>query len=118
MRFLYSVFIVAVLSAAAAYFLPWWSVAVVCFLAAMFMKQSGGRAFLMGFCGVGLQWLTIALLSDVANDHILSSRMASLFHLPSYVLFIAVTVFIGGLVGGLAALAGALLSPKAAVRQV
>jgi hypothetical protein len=102
MRFLYSILIVAVLSAVAEYFLPWWSMAVVCFLVAIFMKWSGRKSFLMGFCGVGMLWLILALLRDVA-----------LFHLPNYGLFILVTVIIGGLVGGLAAWAGALLSPKA-----
>lgn len=114
MRFLYSILIVAALSAVAEYFLPWWSMAVVCFLVALFMKWSGGRSFLMGFCGAGMLWLTLALLRDVANEHILSARMASLFHLPNASLFIVVTVVIGGLVGGLAAWTGALLAPRSA----
>ncbi len=114
MRFLYSILMVGVLSAVAEYFLPWWSMAVVCFLVALFMKWSGGKSFVMGFCGVGMLWLILALLRDVANEHILSARMASLFHLPNSALFILVTVVIGGLVGGLAAWAGALLSPRSA----
>ncbi len=112
MRFLFSVLIIALLSAGAEFLLPWWSCAVVCFLVALFARQSGGRAFLIGFLGVGIFWLVAALLHDVANEHILSTRMAALFKLPNYWLFILVTVFIGGLVGGMAAWVGATLKPN------
>lgn len=111
MRFFLSVLLVTLISALAEYFFPWWSVAVVSFLAALLVGGKPGKAFLMGFFGVGLLWLTDALLHDIANEHILSTRMASLFHLPNYTLFIVVTVLIGGLVGGLSARAGALLKP-------
>jgi len=114
MKFILSIILVALLSAAAEYFLPWWSIAVVCFLVSLFVKQTGRRAFLMGFLGVGIFWLVAAMMHDVPNEHILSARMATLFHLPNYALFILVTVIIGGLVGGLAAWTGALLRPKAA----
>jgi hypothetical protein len=65
--------------------------------------------------GIGLLWLGWALWADMANDHILSSKMAALFKLPNYILFIVVTVFVGALVGGLSALSGALV--KRAVAQ-
>jgi len=112
MRFIFSVILIVLLSAVAEYFLPWWSCAVVCFLVALFVQQGGGRAFLMGFCGVGILWLIAALIHDIPNEHILSTRMAALFHLPNYSLFIVVTVFVGGLVGGLSAWAGALMGAK------
>jgi hypothetical protein len=113
MRFFSGVILIAILSAAAEFFLPWWTCALVCFLVALLIRQGAGRAFLMGFCGVGLLWLIAALLHDLANAHILSSRMALLFKLPNYGLFIVVTVFVGALIGGLAASAGALLKPRA-----
>ena len=112
MRFFLLVILIAILSASVEHFLPWWSVAVVAFVVAVFAKQRPGRAFLGGFCGIGLCWLVAALLHDISNEHILSTRMAALFHLPNYALFIAVTVFIGGLVGGLSAWAGALIRPR------
>ncbi len=109
MRFLLSVILIGLLSAVAEAFLPWWSVAVVSFLVAVLMGGKGGWAFLMGFLGISLFWLAAVLLQDLPNEHILSNRMAVLFHLPDYKLFIAVTVFVGGLIGGLSAWAGALL---------
>ncbi len=109
MKFLITVVTIAVLSGIAEQFAPWWSVAVVAFIVSLFLVQRPGKSFLAGFCGVALCWLSIALFLDVANEHILSSRMAGLFHLPGYGSFMAVTVCLGGLVGGLAAWAAALI---------
>ena len=115
MRFLLSIILIAFLSAGSEFILPWWSCAVVCFLVALFARQSSGRAFIMGFLGVGIFWLVAALFHDVANDHILSTRMAALFKLPNYGLFIVVTALIGGIVGGLSSYTGSLLKPKKSV---
>ena len=112
MRFLLSVILIALLSAAAEYYCPWWMVAIAAFVVSAFIRQKPGAAFLAGFSGIGLFWLTACVIHDCANGHILSTRMAALFHLPNYSLFIAVTVLVGGLVGGLSAWAGALVRPK------
>lgn len=112
MRFFAAVISIFLFSAIAEWFLPWWMVAVVAFIVAFVITLKPGKAFLAGFAGVAICWLTAALVRDVPNDHILSTRMAALFHLPGYTLFIVVTIFIGGLVGGLAAWAGALLNKK------
>jgi hypothetical protein len=111
MRFLLGMILMIILSAVAEYYLPWWTIAVVCFVVALFSGQGAGKAFLMGFCGIAIFWLAMALLHDIPNEHILSARMAALFKLPNYALFICVTVLIGGLVGGLSAWAGALIAP-------
>lgn len=103
-----AIILIAVLGAVAEYFLPWWSVAVIAFLVSWLIGLKPGKAFLAGFLGIAIFWLIAALCHDIPNDHILSRRMATLFHLPGYGLFIIVTVFIGGLVGGIAAWAGAL----------
>jgi len=112
MRFLLSIILIALLSAVAEHFFPWWTIGVVSFVVSASISQKPGKAFLMGFYGIALFWLVAAMLHDIANDHILSTRMAALFHLPGYWLFIAVTILIGGLVGGLSALAGALMRPQ------
>ena len=109
MKFFLGVILIAVLSAQAEYFLPWWTIAVVAFLVSLMLGFKPGKSFLLGFLGVGLCWFSFAMLHDYSNEHILSTRMAVLFKLPNYGLFILVTVFVGGLVGGLASWAGALL---------
>ena len=112
MRFIIGVILIIILSAVAEYYMPWWTIAIACFAVSFFSGQRPGRAFLMGFTGIAIFWLAVALMHDIANQHILSTKMAALFHLPNYALFICVTVFIGGLVGGLSAWSGALLIPK------
>jgi hypothetical protein len=112
MRFFLMVVLIVVFSAVAEYFLPWWTIAVVSFLVSLIVGGKAGSSFLAGFLGIALLWLAAALYHDIPNEHILSARMAVLFKLPNYTLFVVVTVFIGGLVGGLAAWAGALFRPR------
>jgi len=112
MRFLLAVILITLSSAVAEWFLPWWMIAVVAFVVSLFMALKPGRAFLAGFAGIAIFWLIASLLHDVPNDHILSTRMAALFYLPNYGLFVAVTVLTGGSIGGLAAWAGAFFRWK------
>ena len=119
MRLLLTILLIAIAAAVAEWFFPWWTAAVVAGAVVYVAKLSAGKAFGAGFCGIALLWLAFALYRDIPNHHILSIRMAQLFHLPGYSLFIAVTVFIGGIVGGIGAWSGAqlrkLLRPAAAV---
>jgi hypothetical protein len=71
------------------------------------MQPKIGFGFLAGFIGIFLLWASIALWIDVNNESILSRKVALLFPLGgSSVLLILVTAFVGGLVGGFAAMAG------------
>jgi hypothetical protein len=108
MKLFLSIVLIVTLSAIAAHFLPWWIIAVVSFVVSLMMAIKPDKAFLAGFLGVAVFWLIAVLLKDIPNEHILSWRMAALFHLPNYILFIIVTVFVGSLIGGLAAWSGAL----------
>lgn len=89
-------------------FLPWWVAVPIALLVAYFVKTTGS-AFWSGFAGVGLAWLAFALLKTLPNDNILATRMATLFHLPHWLYLLLVTVLIGGLLGGFAALTGRLV---------
>jgi hypothetical protein len=109
MRLLLTIVQIAVIAAIAEYFLPWYFIAIAAFIVGIGTKLSTGRAFLAGFIAIATVWLIFALIADIPNHHILSSRMAQLFKLPHYSLYIAVTVLIGGLVGGLSAWSGAHL---------
>ncbi|MBL7718872.1 MAG: hypothetical protein JNL72_08555 [Flavipsychrobacter sp.] len=109
MRFAACTILIAILSAGAAIMMPWWIIAVVAFAVTFVVNISSGKAFLSGFCGIALFWLVAILLADAANEHILSARMAKLFSLPHYGVFIVVNLLVGGLVGGLAGWSGAVL---------
>jgi hypothetical protein len=114
MRFVLAVLLTALLSFIAGLQFPWWSIAIIAFLVALFIGQSVGRSFLSGFLGVFLLWFIVSLWIDTKNENILSHKIAQLFPLGgSSFLLILVTAFIGALVGGFAAISGAsLLSGK------
>lgn len=99
-----TILLIALLSAVATYFFPWWMIAVVSFLVVVIMKPN--KAFWSGFVGIALFWLIAILYHDIPNDHILSTRMSGVFSLPNSILFIIVNILIGGLVGGMAAWSG------------
>jgi hypothetical protein len=109
MKLIITIVSIAVLSGVVSLFAPWWSVALVSFVVSLLLVQRPGRSFVAGFAGAGLWWLVAALYRDIPNDHLLSGRMAQLFHLPNGGAFIAITVVVGGLIGGLGAWAGGQL---------
>lgn len=108
MRLFLSILILILLSFIAEHFFVWWSIAIVSFFVGLLSNLSPGKAFLAGFLGIAIFWLIMVLCKDIPNNHILSQRMAMVFKLPNYFLFILVTVVIGGLVGGFAAWSGGL----------
>ena len=100
-----SVFIFIVGLAAQLLF-PWWILAVIAFVLAGWLASKGSQAFWAGFSGIALSWLVVSLFYYIRNDGILAERVATLFKLPHASLILLVTVLIGGLAGGAAALAG------------
>lgn len=101
--------IILILSFISSYFLPWWVIAVIAFLAAFFLGKTSGQSFLSGFGAVFFTWMILALLKSIPNDNILAKRVAQLFQLPNWILLLLITALIGGLVGGMAALSGVLI---------
>ena len=93
----------------AQFFLPWWIIAPVAFGLAAWRASSAGQAFGAGFLGIGLGWLGASLLIHLRTGGILTARMAELLPLHSSAGLIGITVLVGGLVGGLAALSGYLV---------
>jgi hypothetical protein len=109
--------LIAVMSLLAQLILPWWSIALVAFAVCFWRSPSGGQAFLYGFAGVALIWLGYSLLIQLQTDGLFIGRMSELlFKTNSGVLPALVTALLGGLVGGLAALAGYLMR-QATVNQ-
>ncbi len=112
MKLILSILLIATLSFLAGLFLPWWSIAIIAFLVSLLLPQRTGIAFLGGFLGIFILWTIVAAWIDFGNDHILSQKIAQLFPLGgSSFLLILVTAFVGGLVGGFAAMAGSSLRP-------
>lgn len=97
---------------------PWWWPALVGYAVGFWLCRSGGRAIVSGFAGTAAAWLALAAFQDWRNGHLLSSRMAALFSLPSPWMLLALTAVIGGILGGLGAWAGQALRAWLAVRRV
>ena len=109
MKFITSLFLTAFLAFAVGIYgiLPWWSFVVTSFLVSVAIHQRAVKAFLAGFLGLFILWVSLATMKDVANEHILSSKVAQILPLgESFVVLILLTGVLGGLVSGLAALTG------------
>ena len=55
--------------------LPWWSFMVTNFIVAIAIPQKPWVAFLTGALGVGAIWAGLATGMDMANNHLLSSKV-------------------------------------------
>ena len=87
--------------------LPWWSFVISNFIIAIAIDQKPLKALISGALGVGLLWLTLALMIDQQNGHLLSTKVANILPLKgSTSALIAITAFVGFILGGLSSLSG------------
>ena len=87
--------------------LPWWSFVISNFIIAIAIDQKPLKAFISGALGVGLLWLSLALMIDQQNGHLLSTKVANILPLKgSTSALIAITAFVGFILGGLSSLSG------------
>lgn len=113
--FIIKLLIISILSLALSFFLPWYTPFIICFLTGLILSNKPGNNFLAGLLGVGIFWLCYAIFLDLKNEHVLSAKIATLFstslntQITSSVL-IMVTTFLGGILGGLSAMSGAMIA--------
>lgn len=115
MRFIVAIFLHAFLAFAVGLYsqFPWWLFVGTSAIVAFFMMDTPAKSFFAGFLGVGALWAGLAFGKDLANAHLLSSKVAQILPLGgSYTALIAVTGVVGGLLGGFAALTGAFMRSK------
>jgi hypothetical protein len=89
-------------------FLPWWTLAIGALAVSFMVGNKTGVSFAAGFIGVGVLWLGMAFYIDQTTHSILTEKVNKLLPLNSFVL----TTLIGGLVGGFAAMTGALIKKQ------
>ncbi len=89
-------------------FLPWWTMAVGAFMVAYLMGNKGFPSFLAGFLGVAILWIGMAFYIDALTHSILTEKINRLLPINAFL----ATLIVGGLVGGFAALTGALLKSR------
>ncbi len=92
--------------------IPWWGIAITGFVLGFQLKPEPGKGFGIGFLALFLLWGGQALYIHVANNGILSTRIADMLGVGSPYLVILITGIIGGLVSGLAVLSGTLFIRK------
>jgi hypothetical protein len=100
-KFFVSMVLIALLSFICGLFLPWWTIAVAAFVVSALIPQRPLLSFTSGFLALFLLWGLLALYIDLANNSILSTRVAGVLPLQgSSIALIVVTGFVGALVGG------------------
>lgn len=115
MKFIVSLILMAALSFAACLYLPWWSIAIVCFIIAVLIPQHAGTAFLCGFISLFILWAGVSFWISNNNEHVLAHKISALIlKKDNPDMLIIVTGLIGAVVGGFAALTGSLLRKKTA----
>ena len=87
--------------------LPWWGMALACFLLSFMIAENRGSAFFAAFLAIFIIWFAHAAYIDFGNEHLLSQRVIKLFPLPeSSILLLIITGVLGGIAAGSAAMAG------------
>ena len=112
MKFVISILLAALLTYAIGIYgnLPWWSFVITNFIIAIALPIKPAQAFTAGALGVGSLWAGLAFGTDMANNHILSTKVANILPMGgSYLLLIFATASIGALLGGLASLTGSFI---------
>jgi len=116
--------IIAVLSAIAQFFMPWWVIAPIAFIICFWQSSTAGKAFIEGTAGIILVWAAYAGFLNFQNEGGLAARMGELlFKVPNNAgVLLTITPLIGGLVGGIAGLTGfylrQVLAPRPVIQQV
>lgn len=112
MKYWLHVVIILLLGTLLGQYLPWWTVAIVAVLSALFLKHKFAMSAMFGFLAGVLLWGGLSFYLDVENQHILSSRMGQVFGgLTSTTL-----VFLTGLLGGVLVALGSMLG--AALQEI
>lgn len=110
MKFINTLFLMALLSFSLCIFLPWWSIAIACFLVALCIPQKNWVSFIAGFISLFLLWYGLSFWMSFQNGHILANRMSKLIlQQENSFLLVMITALIGGVIGGMAALSGSLI---------
>lgn len=91
--------------------LPWWSVMIAAFIAALFLPLKKTAVFFVPFLSILLFWAVNSFILSIANDFTLANRVAMLLPLGGnpYLLML-VTGIVGGLAAGVAAVFGRQLA--------
>jgi len=103
MKIIIQIIAIAAVAFLLSLFLPWWSIAIAAFIGAAVLPTD--KNFLSGFVAIFLLWIITALIITSGSSSDLANRVAGIFQVPSWALYL-ITGVLGGLVAGFAAMAG------------
>ena len=85
------------------FFLPWWIVAPIAFLLALWRAHSASHAFKSGFKAIFFLWMAMSLIKSLPNENILANRIGQMLMLPDWSFNWLIVIFVSSAIGGLAA---------------
>jgi hypothetical protein len=88
------------------FFLPWWAALLPAFFIGAWLLESSFSAFMTGFLAVGFAWGLQALYIHIANEAILSTRIAEMMQVGSPYMVLLFTFLIGAVLGSLGVITG------------
>lgn len=96
-----------VLAIVFSFFLPWWSIMLAAFMAAVQFSLRGVAVFIIPFLAIFFFWVGYAFILSNANNFTLAKKIAVLLPLDgnAYLLLI-ISGIVGGLAGGFAGIFG------------
>ncbi len=103
-------------------FLPWWALLIPAFIFGAALFDKSFLAFITGLTAGFFAWGLQVIYIDIANQSILSTRMAELLGVGQSWIVILLTALVGGITGGMGTLLGsrfgALIKPAQQERSV
>jgi hypothetical protein len=87
-------------------FLGWWAVLIPSIFFGAWLIERGFPALYIGLLAGGTAWFVQALYIHIANNGLLSTRIADMMQVGSPWIVLLITFFIGGMLGGLGTLFG------------
>lgn len=106
MKLIARILLILVFSYMLSFYLPWWILLVIAFLAGFALPGNGINIFISGFLGGGLLWMTYSWYLDFKTESILSQKVVGLFPVDDHFLLILASGIVGALCGAFGCLAG------------
>ena len=99
---IYTFFMFLITILLVSYFVPIWYIFIpLLIIGSIIYSTKSTPSFLLGFSSVFFAWFLLMMFMDIQNVGLLSSKITTLFKLPSKWLLISITALVGALLGDL-----------------